>query len=103
MFEYDSPITMIQKISEQIDFQIEQDCVSVVKSYGFNVNADELKRALTYDRQQYEKGFNDAKKHGHWNFTATNRYDRHYYCSECAHETELRTPYCPICGSKMDE
>ena len=54
---YESPIRMIQT---QMETQMEKDCVSVVKNYGFDVDAEELKKALAYDRNQYEKGLKDA-------------------------------------------
>lgn len=54
---YESPIRMIQT---QMETQMKKDCVSVVQRYGFDVNAEELKKALEYDRNQYEKGFKDA-------------------------------------------
>ena len=55
---YESPIKMIQT---QMQSQMEADCVSVVQSYGFDVDAEELKKALAYDRNQYDKGFKDAR------------------------------------------
>ena len=55
---YESPIKMIQT---QMQSQMETDCVSVVQSYGFDVDAEELKKALAYDRDQYSKGFKDAR------------------------------------------
>lgn len=55
---YESPIKMIQT---QMQSQMEADCVSVVQSYGFDVDAEELKKALAYDRDQYDKGFKDAR------------------------------------------
>ncbi len=55
---YESPIKMIQT---RMQSQMEADCVSVVQSYGFDVDAEELKKALAYDRDQYSKGFKDAR------------------------------------------
>lgn len=54
---YESPIRMIMT---EMQTQMEKDCVSAVQGYGFNVDAEELKKALAYDRNQYEKGFKDA-------------------------------------------
>lgn len=55
---YESPIRMI---ADQMQTKMEADCVSVVQSYGFDVDAEELKKALAYDRDQYDKGFKDAR------------------------------------------
>lgn len=54
---YESPIRMIMT---EMQTQMEKDCISAVQGYGFNVDAEELKKALAYDRNQYEKGFKDA-------------------------------------------
>lgn len=55
---YESPIRMI---ADQMQTKMEADCVSVVQHYGFDVNAEELAKALAYDRDQYDKGFKDAR------------------------------------------
>ena len=55
---YESPIRMI---ADQMRTKMEADCVSVVQHYGFDVDAEELAKALAYDRDQYDKGFKDAR------------------------------------------
>ena len=55
---YESPIRMI---ADQMSTQMEDDCVSVVQHYGFDVDKEELAKALAYDRDQYDKGFKDAR------------------------------------------
>lgn len=59
---YESPI---EKIFGDIQFQIikhdeEQLMCSVSQAVGYNVDKDELLKALQYDRQQYQKGYVDA-------------------------------------------
>lgn len=54
---YESPIT---QIIGQLETQIEDDCIKVVQQCGFDVNKEELTRALIYDRNQYNKGFKDG-------------------------------------------
>ena len=55
MYEmYESPINII--ISE-LCTKLESDCVKSVQSYGFDVDKEELAKALNYDRKQYEKGY----------------------------------------------
>ena len=36
------------------------NCIKAVQSYGFKIDRAELEKALTYDRNQYEKGVKDA-------------------------------------------
>ena len=54
---YESPINII--ISE-LCTKLESDCVKSVKRYGFDVDKEELAKALNYDRNQYEKGHTDG-------------------------------------------
>ena len=54
---YESPINII--ISE-LCTKLESDCVKSVQRYGFDVDKEELAKALNYDRNQYEKGHADG-------------------------------------------
>ena len=97
---YQSPITMI---AQEIETQIENDCVKVVKRYGFDVDAKELYKALKYDREQYQKGYEDAKRDyarptGKWIKDDNGLIG----CSHC-HIAWLRgkTAFCPNCGADM--
>ena len=54
---YESPINII--ISELCN-KLESDCVKSVQRYGFDVDKEELAKALNYDRKQYEKGHTDG-------------------------------------------
>jgi len=60
---YESPIEIIQS---QIRTQLEDDVLKAVQRYGINVNKEELIKALRYDRQQYKKGYEDAKAEQKW-------------------------------------
>ena len=57
MYDYQSPIEMI---ATEVRTKYENDCVSICQNYGFNVDRDELAKALAYDRGQYDKGFKDG-------------------------------------------
>ena len=60
---YESPIEMI--ISEIItDFKQNQEkqICEAIQRMNINISKEELIKALNYDRQQYEKGYNDAIK-----------------------------------------
>lgn len=57
LYDYHSPIEMI---ATEMRTKYENDCVSVCQSYGFNVDKEELAKALAYDRNQYDKGFRDG-------------------------------------------
>ena len=57
IYNYRSPIEMI---ATEVQTKYENECVSVCQRYGFNVDRDELAKALAYDRNQYDKGFKDG-------------------------------------------
>ena len=55
---YESPITQIMS---EMQMQYEDGVLKAVRNVGFDVNKEELLKALQYDRGQYEKGYADAK------------------------------------------
>lgn len=112
---YQSPITMI---AQEIETKVENDCVKAVQRYGFDVNAKELYKALKYDREQYQKGYEDAKKEferptGEWiTRHKLNSFGQDVVCFECDKCGEYKVPLyhlliteplkvCPNCGADM--
>ena len=57
--DYESPV---QIYLSQMQGQLEEGIYNTVRSYGIDVDKDELIKALVYDRQQYVKGFKDGVK-----------------------------------------
>ena len=58
---YKSPIEIINK---SIETHIEDDVIKAVHKYGIDVDKSELIKALSYDRDQYNKGFQDGYRTG---------------------------------------
>ena len=58
---YESPINII---ISKLCTKLESDCIKSVQSYGFDVDKEELAKALYYDRNQYEKGHKDGYNEG---------------------------------------
>ena len=54
---YESPINII---ISKLCTNLESDCLKSVQRYGFDVDKEELAKALNYDRNQYEKGYMDG-------------------------------------------
>ena len=54
----------VDTIFKQIDEQTGNIVLSAVTKVGVNVNKEELIRALKYDRNQYERGYEDGKRNG---------------------------------------
>ena len=54
---YESPINII---ISKLCTKLESDCVKSVQRYGFDIDKEELAKALNYDRKQYEKGHTDG-------------------------------------------
>ena len=57
---YKSPIQIVQEQLSSIESQLENETLKVIHKYGIYVDKDELIKALKYDRQQYDKGFEDG-------------------------------------------
>ena len=60
---YESPIDIIYS---EMQTKLEGKVFKAVQNVGINVNKDELIKALSYDRHQYEKGYADAKAEQQW-------------------------------------
>lgn len=108
---YESPIKVLR---QQIETEIEAEAMKAVLRLGVVVDKEELLKALEYDRGQYQKGYQDAVRHGRW----ITKYDilgnELDVCSECGEEAvgydtymgdyrTVATDYCPHCGAKMDQ
>ena len=84
---YKDPITMIVRDMEtQMRKQEEAYLMETVREYGFDIDCEELKRALAYDRGQYIQGYRDAveqytRPKAEW--LITNAYPHNVYCSNC--------------------
>lgn len=64
MFDYQSPITVKfygSLSNEMIKFSEDTAHAEINATIGYNINKEELIKALTYDRHQYEKGYQDGK------------------------------------------
>lgn len=107
MPKYISPISMIV---EDTMGKIEESVWKAVVKLGFDIDKEELRKALAYDRDQYRKGYEDGKLaavvHAHW--IEDGYQDEPYVCSNCGwaeHDDMHRITggYCVCCGAKMDE
>lgn len=63
-YNWESPITKIYgDIHNEIIRQDEENCTfAIEEAIGYRVDKDELIKALQYDRNQYDKGYNDGVK-----------------------------------------
>lgn len=58
---YESPISeMVDDICLKMQNYHDGQVMKAVQNIGINVNKDELIRALSYDRKQYDKGYADG-------------------------------------------
>ena len=63
---YESPITrMVGDISSQITKQNEEYIITYARDIGYNINKEELTKALNYDREQYKAGYRDGHSDGY--------------------------------------
>ena len=63
---YESLITQVvsQASSDMIKNQENQLMVEIRQMIGWDIDKEELIKALKYDRNQYDKGFSDGKEEG---------------------------------------
>lgn len=103
---YKSPIDLM---IQGLRMQQEDEIFRSVQNVGVVVDKDELIRALSYDRGQYQKGYTDglknAVRHGEWAHLGGDE----WYCTVCGEvihtEGSWEKPtkkYCNECGAKMD-
>lgn len=59
---YESPILVVEQATKSFNETVDSLIMSEVRRVGVYVNKEELVKALAYDRGQYEKGYEDAKK-----------------------------------------
>ena len=61
-YKWESPITKIYgDIHNEIVRKDEENCIfAIEQAIGYKVDKEELIKALQYDREQYDKGYNDG-------------------------------------------
>lgn len=95
---YESPIDIIMKSTTE---KMEHDIMAVVQSYYIDVDKDELLRALRYDREQYEKGFNDGRKDHFCHSVKLYKDGKRWYCGRCSKAIGRYWRFCQFCGQKI--
>lgn len=58
MFDYEAPIKIIM---QEMQARRENQVYQAIQNIGVDVDKEELLKALSYDRNQYEKGYRAAK------------------------------------------
>ena len=58
-FAYQSPIEIIKG---DMEAKMQEGVIRAIQKFDVNVDEEELKKALAYDRRQYEQGYNDAMR-----------------------------------------
>lgn len=68
---WESPINIYHTISDMVTEEIDGNIiVEVKKQLGVDINKDELIKAINYDRNQYEKGYQDGLNADKWIFVS---------------------------------
>lgn len=104
---YKSPVEIL---TDRMSYEFERATCKAVLNVGIEVDPAELQKALLYDRDQYNKGFEDGFKKGmeHRRTAWWHCKDNKISCMVCEEDGPLAirdfqrfTPYCPECGSRM--
>lgn len=85
---YESPITILQRarsmgFADRLANAVDGAIYKAVLDVGVQVDKEELLKALQYDRNQYEKGYWDAKSEV-------------IRCRDCVHDNMMTCPMCYI-------
>ena len=83
---WESPIEILQ---EKIKLQMEGEVLKAVQKYGVNVNKEELLKALQYDRNQYEKGYQDGLAENKWIPCSERLPEESEYYMACIYDPEV--------------
>lgn len=99
---YESPIEIIQN---DINSKLEDGILKAVQNIGIYVDKEELLKALSYDRDQYVKGYTDGSPpHARWIKEKDRRF--RWHCSRCGYvigPMKRDANYCLKCGAKMEK
>lgn len=105
---YKSAIDIIYK---DIQYQMEENIFKAIQNVDINVNREELIKALKYDRDQYNKGYEDAKREMRNKDVPMMVTDDSGDCPAC-HADDFYTMYdmmdsdhynyCANCGQRLD-
>lgn len=64
---YKNPINLVEHATKSLTEQIENNLVlTVQKEIGWDIDKEELLKALQYDRDQYFKGYHDGRLANRW-------------------------------------
>lgn len=109
---YECPIDVIMHDLPNRIIRNEENVIAVEIQKQLEVKVDnaELMKALAYDRNQYEKGFEDAKKkferpRGEWEMRLNEETGvTGWHCSRCGFARgQVYISFCGQCGADMRE
>lgn len=89
---WESPIQMItDDIIKDLVQKQDELLIESVRRVGFNIDKDELLKALNYDRDQYEKGYDDGR---------SARDSEIVRCKDCKHRNKYECNHIMLGGTK---
>ncbi len=96
---YESPIQLVMNdMYNQIQVEQENTVYKAIQSIGVNVDKDELIKALNYDQEQYQKGFDDGYRDGAKEIVEALKEKLCHYC-----ETEYTFDFDGVTEEAIDE
>lgn len=97
-----------ERIANDITEQRENAIMaSITEQMAIDINKQELLRALKYDRDQYNKGYEDGyraminERSDPAEWIETDHKGTPYLCPKCQCFSNLRYYWCPWCGKDM--
>lgn len=103
--EYNCPIKMLVGDMKSEFYKSVEDAMfcEIKQTIGYDIDKEELIKALNYDRHQYEEGYQagkrDSMKFATWELVG---FGTSFKCSNCDCKVGWQTSrYCPDCGAYM--
>lgn len=94
---YASPIDMIiDNFQTEVVKEGENYICRAVQKVGVDVDKDELVKALSYDRNQYEKGYEDGLKANKWIPCSERLPEENEFYLATIYSREMQTAFCDI-------
>ena len=62
---YDSPVTIIQSIRDQIEEDIKTGIFRIATKYAIDIDEEKLLQALRHDRERYSAAYQAGRKDGY--------------------------------------